>query len=50
MNEKQTELILKIIREQLDDYLAGPLVEDILDGINEGLYDNQELIEKLAED
>lgn len=49
MNDKQMELIMQIVREQLSDYLAAPLVEDLCTGISDGILDNLEILEKLAE-
>jgi len=40
MNNKQIDLIMKIVREQLSDYLADELAEDIANGILEGINDN----------
>lgn len=48
MNERQMELILQIVREQLSDYLADELVNDIMEGITEGINDNMMLIEDLG--
>lgn len=49
MNERQINLIMEIVREQLDDYLAPELAADIESGISEGINDNIELIDQLAE-
>lgn len=48
MNEKQTNLIMEIIKEQLSEYLADALVNDIMAGIAEGIYDNMPLLEDLG--
>ena len=37
MNEKQLELIMDIIQEQLSDYLADELAADIFGGIAEAI-------------
>ena len=49
MNERQINLIMEIVREQFDDYLAPELAADIESGISEGINDNIELIDQLAE-
>ena len=48
MNDKQLALIMKIIEEQLTEYLADELVRDIMAGIAEGINDNLPLIEELG--
>lgn len=48
MNEKQFDLIMEIIREQLDDYLAEELTADICARIAEGINDNLPLLEDLG--
>ncbi len=50
MSDKQKDLVMQIIREQLDEYLAAPLVDDICSGIDAGIFDNMELLEQLRED
>lgn len=47
MNDKQWELIMQIIDEQLSDYLAAGLIEEVLAGIREGIVDNMETLEQL---
>ena len=48
MNEQQKQLILQIIKEQLDDYLADDLAMRIFYGIAEGLEDNMPLLEDMG--
>ena len=48
MNDRQTALILEIIREQLDDYLVEDLAEVVFAGIAEGINDNLPLLEDMA--
>lgn len=48
MNERQTELIMEIIKEQLDDYLTEELAAVVFAGIAEGINDNMPLIENLG--
>ena len=48
MNEKQLDLIMEIIQEQLTDYLDDVLAAEIYNGIAEGINDNMELLEDLA--
>ena len=48
MNDRQIELIMQIIREQLDDYFAQELAEDLARGIKEGIWDNLETLNALA--
>ena len=40
MTEKQIELIMQIVREQLDDYLDEELAGRFAAGIEEGINDN----------
>ena len=49
MNDKQLDLIKQIISEQLEDYLAAKLAEDLTNSIMMGIFDNMEIFEKLAE-
>lgn len=48
MNDRQMDLIRQIVSEQLNDYLAEELADDIMAGIDEGLNDNMALFEMLA--
>ena len=48
MNERQRAFIMQIVRDQLSDYLADELVNDIAAGIDEGLYSNEDILQKLA--
>lgn len=48
MNERQTELILEIIQEQLLDYMDEVLAAEIFRGIAEGINDNMPLLEDLG--
>lgn len=48
MNDRQLELIMQIIEEQLGDYLTQDLAEEIIAGIAEGINDNMPLIEDLG--
>ena len=50
MNDKQLELIKQIISEQLEDYLAVKLAEDLTNSIMMGIFDNMEIFEKLAKE
>ncbi len=50
MSERQVELIMQIVDEQLSDYLAEGLVEEVLAGIREGIFDNMETLDQLKED
>lgn len=50
MNDKQLELIKQIISEQLEDYLAVKLAEDLTNSIMMGTFDNMEIFEKLAKE
>jgi len=47
MNNKQIDLIMTIVREQLDDYLAPALAEDIEIGIRNGIRDNMGALNNL---
>lgn len=49
MSDRQLDLIMQIVKEQLEDYLAQALVEDLCNGIREGIYSNLELLDQLAE-
>ena len=49
MTERQIELIMQIVREQLDEYLAPKLVEDLEQNIRMGIFDNTELLEELGQ-
>lgn len=48
MNDKQLELILEIVQEQLSEYLDDELAGAIYYGIAEGLNDNLPLLEDLG--
>ena len=48
MNDRQLELIMQIITEQLDDYFAQELAEDVARGIKEGIWANLETLDALA--
>ena len=48
MNERQIQLIMQIVREQMDDYLTEDLVDEIAAGIEEGICDNMTTLEALA--
>lgn len=48
MNERQMEVIMGIVRENLEDYLSAALVIDACHSIAEGIADNAELIEQLG--
>lgn len=48
MTDRQLQLIMQIVREQLSDYLAEPLVNDIAEGISLGISDNMETLNLLA--
>lgn len=50
MNERQTDLIMQIVEEQLNDVLAPALLDEVQTGIRLGLFDNLELLEKLGRD
>ena len=45
MSQRQLDLILNIVREQLEDY-----VEDIAKSVFQGIVDNLELFDQLAGD
>ncbi len=49
MNDRQLDLIMQIIDEQLSDYLCPALVEEVLDGIRTGIVDNIETLDQLKE-
>lgn len=45
------DIILQIVREQLEDFLATELLNEICAGITEGINDNMELIiKRMAEE
>lgn len=48
MNERQLDVIMGIVQEQLADYLSTDLTEEICGGIREGINDNMVLIEQLG--
>lgn len=48
MNDKQIELIMQIIEEQLTDYLDDILAAEIMSGIAEGINDNMFMLEGMA--
>ena len=48
MNDKQLELILEIVQEQLSEYLDDELAGAIYYGIAEGINDNLPLLEDLG--
>lgn len=48
MNMRQIDLILAIVREQLEDYLAKELATDVLDGIRCGIQDNWGALKRMA--
>ena len=48
MNERQMEVIMGIVQEQLGDYLSEDLTEEICSGIRVGISDNMELIDQLG--
>lgn len=50
MNDKQLDLIKQIISEQLEDYLAVKLAEELTNSIMMGIFDNMEIFEKLAKE
>lgn len=49
MNDRQLDLIMQIVLEQLDDYLSEALAMEISNGIEEGIRDNMIRLEELAE-
>ena len=48
VNERQVDVIMGIVQEQLADYLSEDLTEEICIGIREGINDNMILIEQLG--
>lgn len=48
MNERQLQLIMQIVREQLSDYLAEALVDDLDKSIEEAISDNLETFDLLG--
>ncbi len=48
MNDKQLELAMQIVKEQLGDWMGPMVLDQACDGIREGLFDNLELFEKLG--
>ena len=48
MNDKQMDLIREIISEQLNDYLAERLANDLTASIMEGINDNLPLFEDMG--
>ena len=50
MNEKQVDLILEIVEEQLSDYLDDELAAVVFAGIAEGINDNMPILEGLRRD
>ena len=46
MNERQLDLIMQIVHEQLADFVTEELENLIAEGIAEGLQDNQQLMER----
>ena len=48
MNDKQIDLIMQIVQEQLEDYLNDELAAVILGGIAEGINDNMPIIDRLG--
>ena len=48
MNERQVDVIMGIVQEQLEDYLSTDLTEEICNGIREGISDNMALIDQLG--
>ena len=48
MNDRQIDLIMEIIQEQLEDYLDDVLAARILSGIAESINDNMPLLEDLG--
>lgn len=47
MNEKQVDMILEIVEEQLSDYLDDELAAVVFAGIAEGINDNMPLLEDM---
>ena len=50
MNEKQVDLILEIVEEQLSDYQDDELAAVVFAGIAEGINDNMPILEELRRD
>ena len=50
MNDKQMDLIREIISEQLNDYLAERLANDLTASIMEGINDNLPLFEDMGQE
>lgn len=48
MNERQMDVIMGIVQEQLENYLNMDLTEEICGGIRERISDNMELIDQLG--
>ena len=48
MNDRQLELIMQIIREQMNDYLDDDMTETIANAIEEGINDNMYTLVQLA--
>lgn len=48
MNDRQIDLIMTIVNEQLSDYLAEALVNDLCTAIRTGIFDNIELLDNLG--
>lgn len=48
MNQKQLELILEIVQEQMEDYLDDELTAAIYGGIVEAINDNLPLLEDMG--
>lgn len=48
MNERQMDVIMGIVQEQLEDYLSTDLTEELCGGIREGISDNMALIDQLG--
>lgn len=48
MNGRQMDLIMEIIREQLEEYLDDELAAAIMTGIAESINDNMPLFEDLG--
>ena len=48
VNERQMEVIMGIVRENLEEYLSTALTKDVCNKIAYGIVDNMELIEQLG--